>query len=320
MKARILWPALIVTAAIAACSQGGDGADGPMKPNRTAPEGPPKEFLGEPQDYPAGPAADGATLVERVDFQTPDVPFREAVSQSAMASGSYSPGKWTSGNGVYMQEEPSSNTRLSIRRYTGNVGTRYRAEVTGWVYRTFVADAAKDQGVVVLMPFYKDESHYVICSASPNVAEAWVCNGQLPGGSWPTSNKLWGQMIAPARTVGSPFTWTCDVDTVANSMTIYLNGDKKATVTSPLIAGAGTVALASNGAQVKYARFRLYSLAGATATEPAPATPPAAGARPAPLPVASARPGAPAPRAQPAPRAPLPPAEPAEPAAPLDSP
>lgn len=312
MKARILWPSLIITAAIAvACSQGGEGGDGPMKPNRTAPEGPPKEFVGEPSEFPAGPSADGATLVERVDFQTPDVPFRDAVSQSAMASGSYTPGKWTSGNGVYMQEDPGPSTRLSIRLYTGNVGTRYRAEVTGWVYRAFVADAAKDQGVVVLMPFYKDETHYVICSASPNVAEAWVCNGQLPGGSWPTSNKLWGQMLSPARTVGSPFTWTCDVDTVANSMTLYLNGDKKATVTSPLIDGAGTVALASNGAQVKYARFRLYSLAGGTATEPAPAP----GARANPAPLASARP-APAPRTQqpvaPAPRAPLPPAEPVE--------
>ncbi|MNX71819.1 hypothetical protein D3C86_1031470 [compost metagenome] len=301
MKTRILWSSLLLVA-IAACSKGGDG-NGPISPNKTAPEGPPKEFLGEPQEFPAGPAADGATLVERVDFRTPDVPFRDAVSQAAMASGSFAPGKWMSGNGVYVQEEPGSNTRLSIRRYTGNMGTRYRAEVTGWVYRAFVADPAKDQGVVILMPFYKDETHYVICSASPNVAEAWVCNGQMPGGSWPTSNKLWGQMISPARTVGSAFTWTCDVDTTANSMTIYLNGDKKATVTSPMIDGAGTVALASNGAQVKYAGFKLYSLPGGTAAEPANP----GGARPnVPAPVPSARPNAPAPRA------PQPPAEPVE--------
>ncbi|HEY9898499.1 MAG TPA: hypothetical protein V6D00_04895 [Pantanalinema sp.] len=304
MKARVLWPSLVVTAAIAvACSKGGDGANGPISPNRTAPDGPPKEFVGEPQEFPAGPALDGATLVEKVDFQTPAVPFRDAVSQAALASGSFAPGKWSSGNGVYVQQEPGANTRLSIRSYTGNVGTRYRAEVTGWVYRAFVADPAKDQGVVILMPFYRDETHYVICSASPNVAEAWVCNGQLPGGSWPTSNKLWGQMIAPARTVGSAFTWTCDVDTVANSMTLYLNGDKKATVTSPLIDGAGTVALASNGAQVKYAGFKLYSLTGGTATGPSPD--PSVRTVPSPPPSvrtpASPRPVAPVPRATQAP-------------------
>lgn len=311
MKARVLWPSLIVTAAIAVgCSKGGDGGNGPISPNKTAPEGPPKEFLGEPKEYPAGPAADGATLVEKVDFDTADVPFRDAVSQAAMASGSFTAGKWSSGGGVYAQEEPGSNTQLSIRRYTGNVGTRYRVEVTGWVYRAFVADPAKDQGVVVLMPFYKDETHYVICSASPNVAEAWVCDGQLPGGSWPTTNKLWGQMVSPARTVGTPFTWTCDVDTTAGSMTLYLNGDKKATVTNPMLEGAGTVALASNGAQVKYTGFKLYSLAGGTTAGPSPAP----GARPTPAaPGPTARPTPAAPAGQrpvaPAPRAPQPPAD-----------
>lgn len=270
MKGRKTWALLSVAAAMAiGCTPGGGGG-GPNNPGGGGPtDGPPREFTGEPSQMPAGPAPEG-TEIANVDFTTADVPFRDPVSQSDIATGSFITGKWTAGSGAYVQEEPGSSTKLSIRSYTGNPGTRYRVEVTGWVYRVFTSDPAKDQGVVVLMPFYKDSTHYVIASAGPKLQEAWVCNGQLPGGSWPTSNKLWGEAIDPPRTVGQATTWTCDVDTVANTMTVYVNGTKRGTVTNPLISGAGTVALASNGSQVKYTNFKLYRLAGST-TAPTPA-------------------------------------------------
>lgn len=293
MKGRKTWAlAAAVTALTFGCSEGGGGGPGGPNNNRLPSDGPPKEFLGEPTVLPAGPAVEGTELVN-VNFSTPDVPFRDGVSQAEIASGSFIPGKWTSGSGAFVQEEPGSSTKLSIRSYTGNPGTRYRVEVTGWTYRVFTSDPARDQGVVVLMPFYKDATHYVICSATPRLQEAWVCNGQIPGGSWPTTNKLWGESIDPARTVGMATTWTCDVDTVANSMTVYVNGQKRASVTHPSITGTGTVALASNGSQVKYTGFKLYRLAGGTTTpSPAPslAPTPRATATPAPVRTATPRP------------------------------
>lgn len=273
MKGRNTWAVLSLALGLAVgCTPGGGNPGNPGGGGGPT-DGPPKEYTGEPSELPAGLAAEGTELAN-VTFDTADVPFRDAVSQSDVASGSFIPGKWTAGSGAYVQEEPGSSTKLSIRSYTGNPGTRYRVQVTGWVYRVFTSNPANDPGVVVLMPFYKDATHYVICSANPKLQEAWVCNGQLPGGSWPTANRLWGESIDPPRTVGNATTWTCDVDTVAHSMTVYVNGQKRGSVTNPLIDGAGTVALASNGSQVKYTNFKLYRLAGSTTPTPAPSTAP----------------------------------------------
>lgn len=274
MKGRKTWALLSVATALAVgCSVGGSPDPGSNK-NVLPSEGPPKDYNGEPTEMPAGPGEEG-TLLENVNFATAEVPFRDPISQADAASGSFMPGKWTSGGGTYVQEEPGSSTKLSIRAYTGNPGTKYRVQVTGWVYHVLSSNPANDQGVVVLMPFYRDATHYVICSASPKLQEAWVCNGQLPGGSWPTSNRLWGEMVNPPRSVGTAITWTADVDTTAHSLTVYVNGQKRGSVTNAQIDGAGTVALASNGSQVKYANFKLYRLAGSTtAPTPEPSTAP----------------------------------------------
>jgi|GEM_PF-2019370 hypothetical protein len=272
------WWMLAIAGGLAACGPAGGGGGG-GDPIVSPSVAPPKEYLGEPQDLPSGPSTQGTTLLEDVDFKAGNAPFTDAISQAAMASGSFAAGKWSNKDGVYMQEAPGVSTKLSIRRYNGQalgadgvLGGKYRVEVTGWIYRIFASDPALDQGVVSLLPFYVDETHYVICSAGPSVAEAWVANGQMPGDTWPMSNKLWGAMISPPRPVGTAVNWACDVDTAAHSLTIYYNGDRKATVTHPMITGNGYACLASNGDQLKYSHFRLYSLTGATAS----VTPPAA--------------------------------------------
>lgn len=264
--------ALALVSALTACNNNSSPGGGGGAPSA----GPPKEYTGEPSQMPPGAPVDGAVLVEDVAFNTPNPPFVDAVSAEAMASGSFQPGRWTSGNGFYAQEDPGASTKLSIRRYTGSVGSRYRVEVTGWIFREFTSDPARDPSVFSLLPFYKDETHYVICSTGANVAETWICSGQMPGTTWPTSNKLWGAMLSPARTVGVPTTWTCDVDTNANSLTIYLDGDRKATVITPFLAGTGGIALASNGSQIKFAHFKVFSLTGSTpaTTSPVPTVPP----------------------------------------------
>lgn len=266
---------LVTTGCSPTAGPGGGG--GGTTPNPSDP--PPKEYQVEPQELPTGAAPDGWTKVEELNFSTPELPFSNAVTEAAMASGSFALGKWTSGSGVFAQEEPGSNTKLSIRRYLGSafgpngmMPARYRVEVTGWTYRVFNSNPERDAGVVILMPYYLDETHYVICSAGPSLAEAWVCNGQLPGTSWPISNKLWGELFSPARTVGTATTWTGDVDVLNHSLTLYLNGNRKGTFTTPQIASTGhAVALASNGAQVKFSRFRLFQ---ASATASATITPP----------------------------------------------
>lgn len=307
-----------------ASGPGGGGGNAP-----TPPDAPPKEYAVEPQELPTGPAADGWTKVADLSFATADQPFANAVSESAMASGSFALGKWTSGNGVFAQDEPGSSTKLSIRRYTGSAfgpnGTmpaRYRVEVTGWTYRIVSSNPSRDSGVVILMPYFLNETHYVICSAGPSLAEAWVCNGQLPGSSWPISNKLWGELFSPARTVGTAMTWTGDVDVSNRSLTLYLNGDRKGTFTHSLMASTGhSVALASNGAQVKFSRFRLFLPSGEP-TASLPTTPPVATPEPVAEPVATPRPVQPTPRpvARPIP-APSPATRPVpSPAAPAEEP
>lgn len=314
-----VWTALSMLGLVAAgCTPtsgpGGGGGNAP-----TPPDAPPKEYAVEPQELPTGPAADGWTKVEDLSFATADQPLANAVSETAMASGSFALGKWTSGNGVFAQEEPGSSTKLSIRRYTGSAfgpnGTmpaRYRVEVTGWTYRIISSNPSRDAGVVILMPYYLNETHYVICSAGPSLAEAWVCNGQLPGTSWPIGNKLWGELFSPARTVGTAMTWTGDVDVPNRSLTLYLNGDRKGTFTHSLMASTShSVALASNGAQVKFSRFRLFSPSGVpTGSVPLPVATP----EPVTEPVATPRPALPTPRpvARPVPAP--------SPAAPVDEP
>lgn len=309
---------------VAGCTPSGGGGGGGNAP--TPPDVPAKEYAVEPQELPTGPATDGWTKVEDLSFATADAPFANAISEGAMASGSFALGKWTSGNGVYAQEEPGSSTKLSIRRYTGAafgpngiMPVRYRVEVTGWTYRILSSNPARDAGVVILMPYYLDATHYVICSAGPSLAEAWVCKGQLPGTSWPVGNKLWGELFSPARTVGTATTWTGDVDVANASLALYLNGNHKGTFTHPLMASTShSVALASNGAQVKFSRFRLFLPSGqSTASVPVPAPV----VRPTPEPVAeplpTPRPVTPAPRPAtrpaPTPAAPAPAAPPEEP-------
>lgn len=276
MMGRKSWSTFAIAALLAAgCSPlGGDGGGG-GGPAVTPSMAPPKEYLGEAKTpYPDGPSADGATLVDNVDFTKQDVPFASAVTAADIASGSFAAGSWSvdATKGTYSQTNPGPSTQLAIQKYTGTLGASYRVQVTGWTYRVFTGDPAQDQGVVVLMPYYRDNTHYVICSAGPQTAESWICDGQLPGSSWPTTNKLWGAQYGQARPVGTAFTWTADVDTNAHTMTLYLNGDKKATVTNAFIDGAGTVAVASNGDQVRYANFKVYSLSGsASSTTPSPA-------------------------------------------------
>lgn len=257
--------ALLASLALGCTPAGGGG--GPQAP---APSASPVEYVGDPTELPPGPPLGSAQLVATLDFDD-SAPFSDPIPEG-MRENNFTPGDWKVEGGRYQQDAEASSTTLSVRKYTGNafgagglMPSRYRVEALAWQYRWVGADQARNPGKVFLIPYWRDEDEYLIVSASPVTAEAWVANGVYPGRPWGNELKVWRTEWKEPRLVGQAVNLAADVDADAGTVTLYLNGEAQGTYSRSFLTNAPhSFALAANGNQVRYEWVKLYRLPGAS--------------------------------------------------------
>lgn len=218
-----------------------------------------------------GPAGGARGLVASYDFSNPgqlalfDNPARQEMS-------GFGYGDWKIASGALEQTRGASDNLADHLRYIGGAfGTRdglaphhYRVEVDVSAYQPVDSPqvAGSPTGILALLPYYKDPTHYVLLDANQHVAEAWMVDGYRPAGDvWPSSARLWNEWQPSAFAVNQVVRWTAEVDTDRHTVHIWLDGQDKGTITDPRIDGAPHyVALASNGNYVAYHRLALWNL------------------------------------------------------------
>lgn len=172
-------------------------------------------------------------------------------------------GNWFLNNGMLWHRDLRAQPNLSFRRYRGTtfgpdgaLPPRYRAQVTEEFDEslpTFYPPTG-DQGV----PFYyQDPTHYVELLIKPTVFEVWECNGGEPE-KWKGWRRLYAEDLSTGK--GDRRTLGVEVDADRGSMDVFLDGQKRATVTSSLIApGYRTVALRATGNSVGFENLSIES-------------------------------------------------------------
>lgn len=150
------------------------------------------------------------------------------------------PGNWSIEDGRLMHRDIRQQPALSFRRYSGTtfgpngaLPDRYQAQVTLVFDSSFEAPNSYpptgDQGT----PFYYiDPTHYVEVLIKPNLFEVWECNGGQPekNGGW---KRLYAEDLVTAK--GDRRTLGVNVDSASGQMEVFLDGARRARVSSPLI-------------------------------------------------------------------------------------
>ena len=243
--------------ALAACDSQSAPPPGEKGPGRPVTPPPLQEWVGEPGNVPRGPSSDGLQA-QRLPLDA----WGPAITQLAPDQAGFEPGQWVVQDGSIHQVSFFPATRLSSRRLQVTLPASYRYEVSGWVTRARGVDPVRDTGVYASIPYMRDSRHWIIVSLAPGLLEAWICDGQNPGQTWPASQRLWSEPIHPPRVTGQASTLTCDVDFRTTSLVIHLDGQVRARVTNPFLAAEPNVAvgLACNGSHVRFAPPGLWSL------------------------------------------------------------
>lgn len=265
--------ALLVSLFLIGCGTA-PGADPPMK-SRTSPTPPPEDIPSNPASFPSYPALpEGARLISSIDFDS-EAPFADAVPADVKEKSHFFPGNWQVVDGTYQQGERGNGQALSIRRWNGTLPSRYRIDVTSWPYR-FTGKTPErineSVGVMALLPYFQDETHYLILSASAKDLQLWTADGFVPGVVWPESNKLLASAISPTLGLDQAITMSAAVDLDGKTIQVFLNGqDKgKAPLEAKFINNPKSFAIASNGSLVRFSRIRIYSLPGGVTVAPTP--------------------------------------------------
>ena len=247
-------------------ARGGGGGGATQTP------APVRDWVGEPETLPVGPSTQGllphAWSADR---------WETVMAPPGTDAASFETGKWLTSTDSQEQTALFPSTRLSIRRLVNRLPSAYRFETTAWVARARGQDPVRDTGVLAMIPYLRDAQHHVIVSLAPGLLEAWICDGQAPGQSWPVSKRLWSEPVHPPRTAGQASVLTCDVDTRTGTLVIHLDGQQRARVVHAFLAvdPSLSVGLAVNGSHVKFTRLGLWSLDPSRNDSRDPAPPPA---------------------------------------------
>ncbi|GEM_PF-2110831 len=228
----------------------------------------------------------GSDLFNRkVDFRAPsggkttDLGFEDAHdlqnfdNPAVKEPAGFTPGEWKIEGGALKQTMGMIDNTANHLRYKGDAfgrpggqaGLRYRVDVDASAYQA--ADHQQvhgyPTGVLNLMPYYQDPTHYVMLVAKKQTIEAWVADGQRPASmAWPDTNKLWGMWLKEPIQVGQTWRLGAEVDVEAKKLRIYINDELKAEREVPMMS-AGTprwVALGSNGNYAQYDNLKIQWL------------------------------------------------------------
>lgn len=213
--------------------------------------------------YRHAPSGGKTTLL---DFKTPSMPFDNPAKGEASG---FAAGNWVVQDGKLQQTQGSVDNLADHLRYTGDAfgthdgsaGIAYSVSVDCSVAKECdsPAVAGYPTGIMAMIPYYKDPTHYVLLTASGQSLSCWVVNGYRPAGAqWPDSAKVWDTWLPEALDVHSKIRWGADVNTEAHSLTIYVNDQKKVTRNIPMInRDKHWVALAANGNYAQFSNLKL---------------------------------------------------------------
>lgn len=220
-------------------------------------------FIPGMSKYTTAPAGGKTTLL---DFETPSMPFENAAKGEASG---FAPGTWAVVDGKLQQTVGATDNLANHLKYTGDAFNTKDGKA-GRVYTVSVdASVAKDAdspavhgfptGVMAMMPYYKDPKHYVLLVATAQSLSGWVVNGQTPAGSeWPADAKFYDEWLEAPLSASSSLNWKADIDTEANSITVYVNDQKKVTKKLPMINNdSHWVALGANGNYAQFDNFKI---------------------------------------------------------------
>lgn len=185
----------------------------------------------------------------------------------------FTPGDWKIEGGALKQTMGMKDNTANHLRYRGDAfgrpdgeaGLRYRVDVDASAYQEAIHPQVHGYptGVLNLMPYYQDPTHYVMVVAKKQTIEAWYANGERPASmAWPNTNKLWGMWLKEPIAVGQVFRLGAEVDVESKKVRIYVNDELKAEREVPLIDASKPhwVALGANGNFVQYDNFTLQWL------------------------------------------------------------
>jgi hypothetical protein len=240
----------------------------------TLPSRPPGGGGRSPQN-PRAPRAPFVPVTTTLSFDGNTVPpFEDPSSEDERRSGRWSLGRWIAVDGQYEQMKEAPTATLMIRRYNGEAlgkpngyaPSRYRFESTIQAFKA--ADvpetnlAGSPVGLLAIIPYYLDSTHYVLMEGIKNRYEVWFVDGMTPGDEWnaDTSRKF-NMDATPDIAVNQPIQLGAEVDTKQGAMKVYINGELKEVLQAPFIKDVQhSVALVSNGNYVAFKDVKLTPL------------------------------------------------------------
>lgn len=202
-----------------------------------------------------------------------DVPFSDPTTPTDQASGRFFVGDWSVQGGMYTQSASPSSAALSFRAYNGNAfgmadgmaPAHYRVDAEMEAYKASDMSpqdmAGAPVGILGLIPYYLDSTHYILLDATPNEAECWFVDGLQPGDEWDASKyRVWNKDLATPIGIGQKVQWGAEIDLNADTVSIYYMGQLQQVIPGGQFLQPGVnhqIALLSNGNYVGYDHFTL---------------------------------------------------------------
>ncbi len=209
------------------------------------------------------------------DFASTSVaPFVDPTTEDERRTGRFAMGRWLVKDGFYQQTLEAAMPSLSLRRYIGSglgqadgkAHSRYRMEVTLQALRPVSRRpgelAGAPVGVLGIIPYFLDSTHYVMLEAVQDRLELWFVDGLTPGDAWQADTHMRFQGVStPSLAVGRPITLAAEIDTRTGTVQIEARGELREVVTDPTFVRdvPHGVALVSNGNFVGVSRMTLSS-------------------------------------------------------------
>ncbi|HBN07559.1 MAG TPA: hypothetical protein DD435_02565 [Cyanobacteria bacterium UBA8530] len=198
--------------------------------------------------------------------------FVDPVPPAAKASGKFFTANWKLDGGELRQTLPPTQPSLTFLQYVGNAfGTpsgqapghyRVEADVRAYQEATVSPDemVGSPTGMLGIIPYYLDSTHYLLMVATPNELALWNVDGLAPQETWDAEKyQLWHQAISPSLKVGDPLRLGVEVDIKAQRIKVFFNGEMKEVLDAKGILKDQDhyVSLVSNGNFVGYDNFKL---------------------------------------------------------------
>ena len=199
-------------------------------------------------------------------FNTPSMPFDDPAKNEPSG---FAPGHWVIAGDKLQQTVGASDNLANQLRYVGDAFNSKDGR-SGAVYSVSVdcsvskdADSPAIQGyptgVMALMPYYQDPTHYVLLAAAGQDLSCWVVNGYRPAGAeWPKNAEIWDEWLSRPLDASASIRWGADIDTDNHTIRILVNDQPKVTRSVSMITDSPHwVALGANGNYAQFTNFKI---------------------------------------------------------------